>query len=83
MYKSFSLRCSVDGGWGSAVQGRIEPPKAASGHATSNSANIDSIVLNVTKNRDPRAACKTTHTVEVLIFYTLSLSASMVWVDLP
>ncbi len=32
-------------------QGRIEPPKAARGHATSNSANIDSIVLNVTKNR--------------------------------
>ncbi len=30
-------------------QGRIEPPKAARGHATSNSANIDSIVLNVTK----------------------------------
>ncbi len=43
-------------------QGRIEPPKAARGHATSNSANIDSIVLNVTKNRDPRAACKTAHT---------------------
>ncbi len=55
-------------------QGRIEPPKAARGHATSNSANIDSIVLNVTKNRDPRAACMTAHTVEVLIFYTLSLS---------
>ncbi len=36
-------------------QGRIELPKAARGHATSNSANIDSIVLNVTKNRDPRA----------------------------
>ncbi len=66
-------------------QGRIEPPKAARGHATSNSANIDSIVLNVTtkKNRDPRAACKTAHTVEVLIFYTLSLSTSMVWADLP
>ncbi len=42
-------------------------------------ANIDSIVLNVTKNRDPRAA----HTVEVLIFYTLSLSTSMVLADLP
>ncbi len=56
-------------------QGRIEPPKAARGHATSNSANIDSIVLNVTKNRDPRAACKTAHTIEVLI--------SMVRADLP
>ncbi len=55
-------------------QGRIEPPMAAQCHATSNSANIDSIVLSVTKNRDPRAACKTAHTVEVLIFSTLSLS---------
>ncbi len=45
-------------------QGRIEPPR---GHATSNSANIDSIVLNVTKNRGPRAACKTAHTIEGLI----------------
>ncbi len=56
-------------------QGRIEPPKAARGHATSNSANIDSIVLNVTKNRGPCAACKTTHTIEVLISiykYTLT-----------
>ncbi len=49
-------------------QGCIEQPKAVRGHATSNSANIDSIVLNVTKNRDPRAACKTAYTVEVLIF---------------
>ncbi len=53
-------------------QGRIEPPKAARGHATSNSANIDSIVLNVTKDRHPCAhfcvACKTAHTVEVLTF---------------
>ncbi len=32
-------------------QGRI------AGHATSNSANIDSIVLNVTKNRGLCAAC--------------------------
>ncbi len=48
----------------------IEPPKAR-GHATSNSANIDSIVLNVTKNRGPCAASKAAHTVEVLIFYTL------------
>ncbi len=55
--------------------GRIKPPKAARGHATSNSANIDSIVLNVTKNRGPCAACKTPHTVEVLISiykYTLT-----------
>ena len=29
-------------------QGRIEPPKAARGHATSYSARIDSIMLNVT-----------------------------------
>ncbi len=57
----------------------IEPPKAARGHATSNSANLDSIhvVQSVTKNRDPRAACKVLHVhvrppmVEVLIFYTL------------
>ncbi len=56
-------------------------PKAARGHATANSANIDSIVQNVTKNRDPCAVCKTAHTVEVLIFYTLSLSTSMVWAD--
>ncbi len=40
-------------------------------------------MLNVTKNRDPRAACKTTHTVEVLIFYTLSLSTSVVRADVP
>ena len=31
-------------------QGRIEPPKAARGHATSYSARIDGIVLSVTKN---------------------------------
>ncbi len=37
-------------------------------HATSNSANIDSIVLNVTKNRDSCDACRTAHTVEVLTF---------------
>ncbi len=49
-------------------QGHIEPPKVARGHATSNSANIDSIVLNVTKNRDPYAACKAAHTLEMLIF---------------
>ncbi len=42
----------------------------------------DSIVLKDTTNRDPCAACKTAHTVEVLIFYTLSLSTSMVWADL-
>ncbi len=60
-------------------QGRIKPLKAARGHTTSNSANIDSIVLNVTKNRDPRAACRTAYTVEVVIFYTLSLGTSMVW----
>ncbi len=48
-------------------QGRIEPPKAARGHATSNSANVDSIVLNVIKDRGPCAACKTAHTIEVLI----------------
>ncbi len=56
-------------------QGRIEPLKVARGHATSNSANIDSIVLNVTKNRGPRAACKTAHTIELLISiykYTLT-----------
>ncbi len=53
-------------------QGRIEPPKVARGHATSNSANIDSIVLNVTKNRGPCAACKTAHTVEVLISIILT-----------
>ncbi len=56
-------------------QGCIEPPR---GHATSNSANIDSIVLNVTKDRGPCAACKTAHTIEVLIsifdMYTLSVS---------
>ncbi len=48
-------------------QGCIKLPKAARGHATSNTANIDSIVLNVTKNRGPCAACKTAHTIEVLI----------------
>ncbi len=52
-----------------SFQGRIEPPKAARGHATSNSANIDSVVLNVTKNRGPRAARKTAHTTEVLSAY--------------
>ncbi len=59
-------------------QGRIEPPKAARGHATFNSANIDSIVLNLTKDRDPCAACKTAHTIEVLIsiFYMYTLSVS-------
>ncbi len=31
-------------------QGRIEPPKAARGHATSDSAYTDGIVLSVTKN---------------------------------
>ncbi len=31
-------------------QGRIKPPKAARGHATSNSANIDSVVLNITRS---------------------------------
>ena len=31
-------------------QGRIEPPKAVRGHATSYSAHIDGIVLSVTKN---------------------------------
>ncbi len=66
-----------------SYQGRLEPPKAARGHATSSSANIDSVVLNVTKNRDPCAACKTAHTVEVLTFFTLSLSTSMVRADLP
>ncbi len=50
-------------------QGRIEPPKAARGHATSNSFNIDSIVLKDTKNS---AACKTAHTVKVLIFTHLA-----------
>ncbi len=34
-------------------QGRIEPPKAARRHATSNSAYTDGIVLSVTKNRNP------------------------------
>ncbi len=34
-------------------QGRIEPPKAARGHATSDSAHTDGIVLSVTKNRNP------------------------------
>ncbi len=53
-----------------SYQGRIELPKAARGHATSNSANLDS------KNRELCAACRTTHTVEVLTFYTLSLSTS-------
>ncbi len=63
--------CSHNSGYN---QWRIE---AARGHATSNSANIDSIVLNVTKNRDPCAACRTcrtAYTVEVLTFYTLSLN---------
>jgi len=31
-------------------QGRIEPPKAARGHATSYSARTDGIVLSVTQN---------------------------------
>ncbi len=64
-------------------QGRIEPPKAARGHATSNSANIDNIGLKDTKNRGPSAACKTAHTIEVLIsiLYTLSLSTSIVRAD--
>ncbi len=35
--------------------GHIYPPKAGRGHATSDSANIEGIVLNVTKNRDPHA----------------------------
>ena len=30
------------------VQGRIEPPEAARGHATSYSARIDGIVLKIT-----------------------------------
>ena len=34
----------------SCLQGHIKPPKAARGHATSYSARIDSIMLNVTKN---------------------------------
>ncbi len=51
-------------------QGRIEPPSAARGHATSNCANIDSIALNVTKNRGRCPACKTAHTIEVLISIT-------------
>ncbi len=58
--------------WNMRDQGRTEPPR---GHATSNSANIDSIVLNVTKNRGPPAAFKTAHTIEVLISiykYTLT-----------
>ncbi len=58
-------------------QGRIELPKVVRGHATSDSANIDSIVLNVTKNRDPCAhfcvACRTAHTVEVLVYQNLNL----------
>ncbi len=60
-------------------QGRIEPPKVVRGHATSNSANIDSIVMN------PCAVCKTAQTIEVLIsiLYTLSLSTPMVRADLP
>ncbi len=59
-------------------QGRIEPPKAARGHATSNSANIDSLVLNVTKDRGTCAACNTAHTIEVLIsiFYMYTLTVS-------
>ena len=32
------------------LQKRIEPPKAARGHATSHSPCIDGIVLSVTKN---------------------------------
>ena len=36
------------GSWCS--QGRIEPPKAGRGHATSSSPCIDGIVLSVTKN---------------------------------
>ncbi len=52
--------------------------------STSNSANVDSIVLNVTKDRGPCAACKTTHSIEVLIsiFYMYTLSTSMVRVEL-
>ncbi len=59
-------------------QGRIEPLKAARGHTSSNSANIDSVVLNVTEDRGPCAACNPAHTIEVLIsnlyMYTLSVS---------
>ncbi len=57
-------------------QGCIEPPKAARGHATSNSANTDTTVLNITKNRGPCAACKPTYTVDVLIsiFYLYTLT---------
>ncbi len=60
---------------GGKDQGRIDQPKAARGHATSNSANRDSIVL---KDRGPCAACKTAHTIEVLIsiFYMYTLSVS-------
>ncbi len=50
------------------VQGRIEPPKAARGHAT----HIDGIVLNVTKFRI-QILCslhcvmgRSAHTIEVL-----------------
>ena len=38
-------------------QGRIEPPKAARGHATSRSPCIDSIVLSVTKNNAREKSC--------------------------
>ena len=34
-------------------QGRIEPPKAARGHATSYSVHRDGIVLSATKNNVP------------------------------
>ncbi len=49
--KRLSYKITIPDFLNRRYQGRIEPPKAARGHATSNSANIDSIVLNVTKNR--------------------------------
>ena len=45
LHLSLSLDC-----YPTFQQGRIEPPKAARGHATSYSACIDGIVLSVTKN---------------------------------
>ena len=49
-------------------QGRIEPPKAARGNATSHSPCIDGIVLSVTKNSLPVKHVKNSCTVRLRTF---------------
>ena len=40
-------------GWYMCNQGLIEPPKAARGHVTAHSANVDGEIQHVTKNTLP------------------------------